>query len=161
MKLLLPGEVNCVPSSCVETEDFWRPKALIKVCTPDNVADGTVGRRNPPDFIQSKGDFRDTCPKTRETFFGEFFLSDETKKERKAVKETSSTAMQASTCCQKTSHVSSMKAPFSNPETRTRATTHITKLKQRDNPSINFCRKRILTFHKRRTGIAMTSERSV
>jgi len=159
-RLLLPREVNCRLSSSVEPTDSRRGPPLMKVRRPVRVADGIVGRRMPVGFLQSNGFLRDTCPKMGGAFFGIFF-SEETKKERKAVKETSSTATQASICCQKASHVWSMWFPFSSPETRTRATTHITELKHKENPSINFCWKRILTFHRRRIGIAMTREVSV
>ena len=152
------SEVNCILSSSVEYTESRRGAPLIKVRTPVKVAEGIVGRRRPAVFVQLIAFFRGACSEIGATFLGDFFEFDETKKERNAANETSITATQASICCQKTSHVSSTKVPSCSPETRTRATTHMTKLKHRENPSNNFCRKRILTFHKRRTGIAMTSE---
>jgi len=160
-RFLLPCEVNCILSSSVEPTDSWRGPHLIKVRTPVRVADGIVGRRNPVGFPQLNGFLRDTCPEMGGAFFGAFFFSEEMKKERKAVNETSSTATQASICCQKTAHVTSIRFLTGSPETRTIATTHITKLKHKETPSIHFCRKRILTFHKRRIGIAITIEVSV
>ena len=156
---LLCGKDDCMLSSLVESKVIcWGPP-LIKVRIPVNVAEGIVGSGIPAFFVQWITGFRDTCLSSCLILGGDTLEPVDTKKERKAVTETSITATQASICCQKIDQFSSTKSPSVNPEALTSAATHMTKLKHKENPRSNLDRNRIFTFQRSQIGIAMTSAR--